>query len=208
MLKNDPILGALGVMTALTTQRHSYLEDNYVHMKKFLISAFAGALAAGAGLSASATSLIQLDLKGLVDQSAVVVVAEATGQHAANTASGLQTMTTFSVSDAVIGNASTLTVAVPGGAITNGKYKLAQTWPGAPRFIQGQEVLMFLSDAAGDGNYRVVGFSQGSMAVVNTVQGKMVQMPGDNLGPVSLASAIAEIRKVQNGQRGSTKSLD
>jgi len=180
-----------------------------VHIKKLFVSALGGAAMIGAGLSASATSLIHLDLKGLVDQSAVVVVGEATEQRTADTAEGLYTMTTFSVSDMVFGeNGGTVTVAVPGGIFDKGKFKLAETWPGAPVFLNGQEMLLFLSDAASDGNYRVVGFSQGSLNVIETIEGKMVQLPGDNLGPVRLEDAKTQIRKMRNGSRGSTKSLE
>jgi len=180
-----------------------------VHIKKLFVSALGGAAMIGAGLSASATSLIHLDLKGLIDQSAIVVVAEVTEQHSAETAQGLYTMTTFSVDDTVVGsNGATVTVAVPGGIFNKGKFKLAETWPGAPVFLNGQEMLLFLSDAASDGNYRVVGFSQGSLNVLDTIEGKMVELPGDNLGPVRLEDAKTRIREMRNGSRGNTKSLE
>ena len=99
----------------------------------------------------------------MVDQSAAVVVGEVTEQHSTETAHGLYTMTTFSVSDEVIGDTgSTVTVATPGGIRVNGKFKLAETWPGAPVFIRGQEVLMFLTADDGPVGAQIVGFSQGA----------------------------------------------
>lgn len=163
-------------------------------MKKFLITTLAGAVAIGAGLTASATSLVRLDLDAMVDQSATVVVGSAVSQRSEQTENGLYTMTTFSVSDAVVGNSgSTVTVATPGGIRVNGKFKFAETWPGAPQFARGQEVLMFLTADDGVGP-QVVGFSQGVLQVMDTAEGKAVRMPGENGEVVSLAVAKNRIR--------------
>ena len=177
-------------------------------MKKSLIATGAALSTYAFSLSASATSLVELDLKDLVDGSTMVVVGEAIAQENANTNDGAFTNTTFSVSDNITGGAvGNVTVSVPGGFYNNGKYKLRETYPGAPSFLPGMEVLMFLSDQAGNGNYSVVGFSQGALLVRDSIEGKVVNLPNDGLGPVSIDTAKAEINKVRANQRGSDKTI-
>lgn len=170
-------------------------------MKKFFVTAAAFAAAYGAMLSASATSLVKMDLATMVDESSSVFVGEAVEQHSAETEYGLYTMTTFAVSDAVVGDAnSTVTVATPGGVRTNGKFKFAETWPGAPRFIQGQEILMFVTPNDGAIGRRVVGFSQGAMPVMNTAKGKAVRLPDSNGELVMLDQMKAKIRAARKSR--------
>lgn len=168
-------------------------------MRRYIVSLLAGGAAMGLALSASATSLVRLDLASMVDQSAAVVVGEVTEQHSTETAHGLYTMTTFSVSDEVIGDTgSTVTVATPGGIRINGKFKLAETWPGAPVFVRGQEVLMFITADDGPVGSQIVGFSQGAAMVMDTPQGKAVRMPDGSGEMVPLETAKARIRQMKD----------
>ena len=168
-------------------------------MKRFIVMLAAGGAAAGLALTASATSLVRMDLADMVDRSAAVVVGEVTGQHATETAYGLYTMTTFSVSDEVVGDAgTTVTVATPGGVRVSGKFKLAETWPGAPVFAQGQEVLMFITPDDGAVGAQIVGFSQGAAAVLDTPRGKAVRMPDGSGEVVSLETAKERIRQARD----------
>ena len=164
-------------------------------MKHFIGPALAGVIAAGAVLPVAATSLVRMDLKTMVDQSASVVVGEAVDQHSTDTAHGLYTMTTFAVSDAVLGKTgSEVMVATPGGVRMSGKFKIAETWPGAPVFVRGQEVLIFLTDENATVGSQIVGFSQGAIPVADTPQGKAVRMPDGGGEMVSLNAAKERIR--------------
>ncbi|MEM9494644.1 MAG: hypothetical protein AAGA09_01475 [Pseudomonadota bacterium] len=177
-------------------------------MKKLLFSALAGAVATGVGAAGSATSLVQMDLQSIVSDASVIVVATAMDREYVQTEEGVHTITTFDVSDTVLGaEQETLRVSVPGGVRRIGKFKVAETWAGAPLFLRGSEALMFLTDR-GDGDYRVVGFSQGSAPVHETIEGKMVQLPGDNAGPMQLGEAIGEIMKAADSAQGTSLSLE
>lgn len=170
-------------------------------MKRYIVPLIAGCTAMGLALSASATSLVRLDLNTMVDQSAAVVVGKVMEQHSTDTVYGLYTMTTFSVSDEVVGDSgSTVTVATPGGIRMSGKFKVAETWPGTPVFSQGQEVLMFITADDGAVGSQIVGFSQGVAAVVDTPQGKAVRMPDGSGEVVPLAAAKERIRKAKSSR--------
>ena len=154
---------------------------------------------------AFSTSLVELDLKNMVAQSQSVVVGEATAQSVKMTEEGLYTITTFNVSDAVVGTAgASVSVAVPGGVYTLNGRRFAETWPGAPIFAVGQEAVLFLNDGVED-NAGVVGFSQGVLTVTETAAGKSVRLPGGSKS-LSLQAAKDEIRAARNA--GTKKLAD
>ena len=166
-------------------------------MKHLIGPALAGVVAAGAVSPALATSLLRMDLGGMVDQSTSIVVGEAVEQHSADTAYGFYTMTTFAVSDSVLGDANAeVTVATPGGVRMSGKFKVAEVWPGAPVFARGQQAIIFLNDDNAALGPQVVGFSQGVFPVMSTPQGKAVRMPDGGGEMVSLSAAKERIRNV------------
>lgn len=166
-------------------------------LKRILI---AGAALLAVSAPASATTLVKLDLNGLVDGSNSVVVGEATAQSYQMTNEGLFTLTTFSISDSVVGSAgSTVTVATPGGIRTINGRRFAETWPGAPAFAVGEEAVLFLNSGAA-GNAGVVGFSQGVLPVFESAGGKMVRLPGESKA-VGLDKAKNEIRAAGKAKR-------
>lgn len=161
---------------------------------------FAGAAFLAAAAPASATTLTQLDLNGLVDGSNSIVVGQATSQSYQMTNDGLYTVTTFSVSDTITGSAGgSVTVAVPGGIQTINGRRFAETWPGAPTFAVGEEAVLFLNNGAA-GNAGVVGFSQGVLPVFASGGGKMVRLPGESKA-MDIQKAKAEIRKAGQAKR-------
>lgn len=156
-----------------------------------------------ASTSALATTLIQLNLNQLAAEADSVVVAKATGQTYETTSEGVFTVTTFSVSDAMIGNAgATISVSVPGGVRTINGRRFAETWAGAPIFPVGVESVLFLDqDAAGKS--AVVGFSQGAFAVVDGPGGKAVRLPG-----YSKAKPLNEAKQDILAARGKANGAD
>ena len=169
---------------------------------KRILQLMAGAFSAAALSSgAQATTLEKLNLPGLVDRSDRVVVAEATQQKTQRMTSGLMTVTTFDVSETVIGNdAASVQVAVPGGIFEINGRRFAETWPGAPTFLVGQRAILFLDDAE-EGMSSVVGFSQGMANITETENGAMVTMPGASEA-VSLDKAMKMIKAIDAAPQG------
>ncbi len=149
-----------------------------MHQGRRRLALFAsGLMAVAAAAPVTATSLIQMSFEDLVDEAAIVVVGEATASRVENSAGGVYTITTFEVSDAIVGGAATVDVATPGGASKPGKFRVSESNAGAPVFLLGGESLLFLSDGAAN-EYSVVGYTQGAFSVTETAGGKMVRVPG------------------------------
>lgn len=142
-------------------------------MKRLLL-----ACAALAASSASATTLIRMDLNALVDEADAVVVATAQSSRVERTANGVYTITTFNVSDAVVGQTpGSFEVMAEGGSYSSGKFKVGETVAGAPIFPIGSDQLLFLDEGAAN-EFTVVGFNQGAAAIFDAPRGKSVRLTG------------------------------
>lgn len=157
-----------------------------------------GLLAAGAfavaATSASATTMLQMSFEDLVADSSVVVVGEAVSSRVVESATeGLMTITTFRVTDAVLGSAdSTVDVATPGGIFRSGKFLLRESTADTPLFPIKSEHMLFLNEGPAD-NLAIVGVNQGAAAVSKGKAGRTVSLPGAK-GPVTVDDAMKRVR--------------
>jgi hypothetical protein len=127
-------------------------------------------------ISTPDTSLaVELSLDDMVKQSDAIVIGNCTETKSVWIDRSLVTLATVSVTESLKGEASTLTVALPGGVDVNRKIPVAMTYPGAPQIRPGEDVFLFLSaesDVAG--SYTVAGFSQGKFSIVTDEDGQQV----------------------------------
>jgi len=167
-------------------------------------------------ISTPDTSLaVELSLDDMVKQSDAIVIGNCTETKSVWIDRSLVTLATVSVTESLKGEASTLTVALPGGVDVNRKVPVAMTYPGAPQIRPGEDVFLFLSaesDVAG--SYTVAGFSQGKFSIVTDEDGqKMVSrdlkktvLQGDNgvrrgqSSATPLANFKAEVKGLLNKQ--------
>jgi hypothetical protein len=162
--------------------------------KKHRAGLFAAGVFAVAATGASATTMLQMSFEDLVADAALVVVGEAVDQRVVESAAdGRVTITSFKVTNAVVGSAgSVVDVATPGGAFKSGKFLLRESTADTPFFALGSEHMLFLN--AGPANaFAVVGVNQGAAAVFEGKQGRSVVLPGGE-GPQSLGAAMARVR--------------
>ena len=131
----------------------------------------------GDALDLSATSLAgELSIEAMVSQSKLIVTGSCLDTRSVWVDRSLVTLATISVKDVLKGdNASTITVALPGGADANRKIPVAMTYPGAPRITPTEEVFLFLtSDDVVAGGYTITGFSQGKFSILKDENGQEV----------------------------------
>jgi len=102
----------------------------------------------------------------------------------------LVTVITVGVGEVLKGDAaSTISVIVPGGSDANRKFPVAMTYPGAPQFGDGENVLLFLSnDADATGTYAVTGFSEGKFSIVTDENGAQF-VSHDRIDKVNVTTA-------------------
>lgn len=157
-----------------------------------------GLLAAGAfavaATSASATTMLQLSFEELVADAAVVVVGEAVSSRVVNSATdGLMTVTTFRVSEDVLGSAdSTVDVVTQGGIFRSGKFLLRESTANTPLFPIGSQHMLFLDSGPSQG-LAIVGVSQGAAAVFKSKGGPSVALPGGE-GEETVNQAMKRVR--------------
>src|SRR3954447_23454044 len=97
-------------------------------------------------ISTPDTSLaVELSLDDMVKQSDAIVIGNCTETKSVWIDRNLVTLATVSVTESLKGEASTLTVALPGGVDANRKIPVAMTYPGAPQMRPGEDVFLFLS---------------------------------------------------------------
>jgi hypothetical protein len=169
---------------------------------KHRVSLLAAGLFAFAATSASATTMLQMSFEDLVADSALVVVGEAVSSRVVDSAAdGLMTITTFRVSDAVVGSAgSTVDVVTPGGIFKSGKFLLRQSSADTPLFAIGSEQMLFLGDGPAEG-MAVVGVNQGAAAVFKGKGGRSVILPGAE-GAETVGDAMKRVRAAAAKSRG------
>ena len=134
------------------------------------------------------TSLaVALSLEDMVNQSDVIAIGNCVETKSVWVDRTLVTLATISVTESLKGEASTLTVELPGGVDANRKLPIAMTYPGAPSVVPGEDVFLFLT-ATGQvaGSYNVAGFSQGKFSIVTDEDGQ--QIVSRNLTKTSLKS--------------------
>lgn len=132
---------------------------------------------AGDAFDSSATSLAgELSIEAMVRQSNLILTGSCLETRSVWVDRSLVTLATISVKDVLKGdNASTITVALPGGADANRKIPVAMTYPGAPRITPTEEVFLFLtSDDVVAGGYTITGFSQGKFSILKDENGQEV----------------------------------
>ena len=167
-------------------------------------------------ISTPDTSLaVELSLDDMVKQSDAIVIGNCTETKSVWIDRSLVTLATVSVTESLKGEASTLTVALPGGVDANRKIPVAMTYPGAPQIRPGEDVFLFLtaeSDVAG--SYTVAGFSQGKFSIITDEDGqqmvsrdlKKTVLQGNNgvrrgqSGATPLANFKAEVKGLLNKQ--------
>ncbi len=159
---------------------------------------YVGLVAAGvfavAVTSASATTMLQLTFEELVADANVVVVGEAVSSRAVDSATdGLMTVTTFRVTEDVLGSAgSTVDVVTQGGIFRSGKFLLRESTANTPMFPIGSEHMLFLDSGPAQG-LAVVGVSQGAAPVFKGKGGPSVALPGGE-GAETVGQAMKRVR--------------
>ena len=134
------------------------------------------------------TSLaVALSVQDMVNQSDVIAIGNCVETKSVWVDRSLVTLATISVTESLKGNASSLTVELPGGVDANRKFPVAMTYPGAPSVTPGEDVFLFLT-ASGEvaGSYNVAGFSQGKFSIITDEDGE--QLVSRNLTKTSLKS--------------------
>ena len=122
------------------------------------------------------TSLaVALSVQDMVNQSDVIAIGNCVETKSVWVDRSLVTLATISVTESLKGNASTLTVELPGGVDASRKFPVAMTYPGAPTVTPGEDVFLFLT-ATGQvgGSYNVAGFSQGKFSIITDEDGEQV----------------------------------
>jgi|ERR1043166_2769746 hypothetical protein len=127
-----------------------------------------------------------LSLDNMIDQSDVIAIGNCVDSRSVWVDRALVTLATISVSESLKGDqSSTITVALPGGVDMNRKFPVAMSYPGAPRIIPGENVLLFLTNTGEvGGSYNVAGFSQGKFSIITGEDG--VPMVSRDLTKMSL----------------------
>lgn len=146
-------------------------------------------LLAGATPSAEATKLLALTDDDLIDQSETILTGRSIAAKSEWHGRMLMTAVTIEVSDVLkegqAAAAGRVTVLVPGGIDRERTVPIAVTFPGAPSFAPGEEVLLFLSSGGEAGKYFVTGLSQGKFSLLENAAGETVVYR--DLGGVELA---------------------
>jgi len=107
------------------------------------------------------------------------------------------TLTTVAVQESLWGTQqASLTVATPGGAQANSKFRVGTVMAGLPVMLQGQRAVFLLAPDRAHGGYAIVGFGQGMLPLLKTSQGDAVMLPGAEQA-TELAAASRRIRDLR-----------
>jgi len=126
--------------------------------------------------TADSTLAVEMSVEDMVNQSNVIAIGNCTETRSVWVDRSLVTLATVSVTESLKGNeASSITVALPGGVDANRRIPIAMTYPGAPKITPGENVFLFLTDSSEvDGSYTVAGFSQGKFSIGTDDNGELV----------------------------------
>jgi hypothetical protein len=121
----------------------------------------------------------------MIGRADVIVIARALHSHAQRSDSGIETVTVFAIEDVLKGDttlADGLRVRSPGGLIEGKNHEIeAEIIPGAPSFVDGEPVLLFLKSLP-SGDYATADLGLG-----------FFQFATDNLGHRVIVRAASEI---------------
>jgi hypothetical protein len=137
--------------------------------------------------SAAATTLVALDDDQLIDQSTLIVTGSCVKVDHEWRQGMLWTLAAVRVDRVLKGKAaSEVTVMIPGGVDLERRIPVAVTFPGAPRLLPAERVLLFLGPAGTrPGELSITGFSQGKLSILEAADGTPVVRR--DLAGVSLA---------------------
>ncbi len=123
------------------------------------------------GLGAlGATTLQQLSLDQMIQESTSIVSGKVTGSTAVMRGSMVFTKYQIRVTDQWKGNSGSVTdVFVPGGKVGS----VTQTYPGSPRLGEGQDYVFFLWTSR-TGLTQVIGLSQGLFTMMKDPKGELL----------------------------------
>jgi hypothetical protein len=125
----------------------------------------------------------------MVEGSQLIVIGQCLGTQSRWVGRSLVTDATISVAETLKGDAapgSVVTVELPGGIDSKGKFPLAMTYAGAPQISPEEDVFLFLYRPVEDANsYSVMGFSQGKFSVNKASDGEKVVMRDMTKAPAS-----------------------
>jgi len=133
---------------------------------KILAWALVLTVSSAASLSSFATTNELLNLEEMTNTASTIVTAEVVSTEVDSSNNRAKTMVTMKVTDAIKGDTQTLiTVLVPGGSYSRGRFRVGQTSPGTPRFFAKQDALLFLNESQQSNTFTLVGHDQGYMSI-------------------------------------------
>jgi len=156
-----------------------------------LITIFAVAVLAATTLHA--TTLTPMSLRDMAIDADVIVHGTCVDLHAQRVGRSVVTLATIDVTDTLKGETvRKLTVALPGGVVPDNPVPVAIVYPGAPKLVVGEEIVLFVTrEQEIDHSFQVVGFSQGKVDVLTDQSGyKVVRAPAvETIGRTGAAPA-------------------
>lgn len=145
-----------------------------------------------------ATTNTELDLSELTEASSVIVTGSVASTQTQMQGKAAQTLVSVNVTDEIKGDtAQTITVSLPGGSYTSGRFRIGETHAGTPQVFANQQNLYFLADEDNDGVYNVVGFNQGLVAIESSAKGDMVRGSVTRGQAVSMSEMKDRINSVE-----------
>ncbi len=139
-------------------------------------------------LAATAATLERLSLDEMTQKSTAIVRAKALSSSTSFVGSTIYTKTRFQVLERWKGpEAATVEVSEPGGTVG----PVSQNYSGVPRFVPGQEVVLFLWTGP-SGRTQVIGLSQGVFQVERSATGEE-QAIREASGETMLAPGTGEL---------------
>jgi hypothetical protein len=135
---------------------------------------------------APATLGTEMSMQEMTGSASMIVIGKCTGTSSQWVDRRLFTMATVSVKETLKGatDVQELTVALPGGFDTKGKFPVAMRYPGAPTFSIGEEAFLFLGPGEVSNSYSVMGFAAGKLSIAQDTAGNEVVTPDMTLAPV------------------------
>jgi len=128
------------------------------------------------GALANATSNTEMDLTDVTLAAETIVAGEVLASRTEMNGKTPQTLVSVRVIDEIKGDtAETITVLLPGGSYTSGRFRIGETHAGVQRAFNNQKSIYFLSDRNASGAYQIVGFNQGVVSIESSEDGDVVQ---------------------------------